>query len=125
MNIQERCYVLLFHSKRKKWLVKVTTQKKMHTHLGVIDVSSAIGLEYGSLIKTTEGKSVYLIQPTVHDFIMKSERKTQIVYPKDFGYIASRIGLLYSIRNRNRERCSHNIYGKYCKTKWSYLHLRR
>jgi tRNA (adenine57-N1/adenine58-N1)-methyltransferase len=26
-------------------------------------------------------------------YIMKSERKTQIVYPKDFGYIASRTGL--------------------------------
>jgi tRNA (adenine57-N1/adenine58-N1)-methyltransferase catalytic subunit len=73
MKIQEGYYVLLFHSKRKKWLVKVTAQKKMHTHLGVIDVSSVIGLEYGSLIKTTEEKSVYLIQPTVHDFIMKSE----------------------------------------------------
>jgi tRNA (adenine57-N1/adenine58-N1)-methyltransferase catalytic subunit len=93
MKIQEGYYVLLFHSKRKKWLVKVTTQKKMHTHLGVIDVSSVIGLEYGSLIKTTEGKSIYLIQPTVHDLIMKSERKTQIVYPKDLGYIASRTGL--------------------------------
>jgi tRNA (adenine57-N1/adenine58-N1)-methyltransferase catalytic subunit len=93
MKIQEGYYVLLFHSKRKKWLVKVTAQKKMHTHLGVIDVSSVIGLEYGSLIKTTEGKSVYLIQPTVYDFIMKSERKTQIVYPKDLGYIASRTGL--------------------------------
>jgi tRNA (adenine57-N1/adenine58-N1)-methyltransferase catalytic subunit len=93
MKIQEGHYVLLFHSNRKKWLVKVTANKKMHTHLGVIDVSDVIGMEYGSLIKTSEGKSIYLIEPTVHDFIMKSERKTQIVYPKDFGYIASRTGL--------------------------------
>ena len=93
MKIEEGYHVLLFHSKRKKWLVKVTTEKKLHTHIGVIDVSSVIGMEYGSLIKSTEGKSIYLIQPTVYDFIMKSERKTQIVYPKDFGYIASRTGL--------------------------------
>ena len=93
MRIQEGCYVLLFHSNRKKWLVKVTPQKKMHTHLGVIDVSAVIGMKYGSIIKTSEGKDVYLIEPTVHDFIMKSERKTQIVYPKDFGYIASRTGM--------------------------------
>ena len=93
MRIQEGCYVLLFHSNRKKWLVKVTPQKKMHTHLGVIDVSAVIGMKYGSIIKTSEGKNVYLIEPTVHDFIMKSERKTQIVYPKDFGYIASRTGM--------------------------------
>ncbi|MDQ4056487.1 MAG: class I SAM-dependent methyltransferase, partial [Thermoproteota archaeon] len=93
MRIQEGYYVLLFHSNRKKWLVKVMPEKKLHTHLGVIDVSAVIGMKYGSIIKTSEGKNVYLIEPTVHDFIMKSERKTQIVYPKDFGYIASRTGM--------------------------------
>ena len=55
MKIKEGYHVLLFHSKRKKWLVKVTTEKKLHTHIGVIDVSSVIGMEYGSLIKSTEG----------------------------------------------------------------------
>lgn len=93
MNIQEGSYVLLFYTQRKKWLTKVTVGKKMHTHLGIIDVSSIIGMEYGCAVKTTENKIVYLIQPTIHDFIMKSERKTQIIYPKDLGFIASRTGL--------------------------------
>ena len=31
--------------------------------------------------------------PTIFDFVMKSDRKTQIVYPKDLGYIAIRTGL--------------------------------
>lgn len=65
----------------------------MHTHLGVIDVSSLIGMKYGSLIRTSEGKVVYLIEPTTYDLIMKSERKTQIIYPKDLGFIAARTGL--------------------------------
>jgi tRNA (adenine57-N1/adenine58-N1)-methyltransferase len=93
MKIQEGFYVLLFHTHKKKWLTKVTLEKKMHTHLGVIDVSSIIGMEYGSVVRTTEGKIVYLIEPTIHDFVMKSERRTQIVYPKDFGFIAARTGL--------------------------------
>ncbi|HEY9492489.1 MAG TPA: tRNA methyltransferase, partial [Nitrososphaeraceae archaeon] len=92
MKIQEGSYVLLFHTHKKKWLAKVTLEKKMHTHLGVIDVSSIIGMEYGSLVRTTEGKVVYLVEPTIHDFVMKSERRTQIVYPKDFGFIAARTG---------------------------------
>ena len=78
---------------RKKWLTKVTWDKKLHTHLGIIDVSSIIGMEYGSAIRTTEGKLIFLMEPTIHDFIMKSQRKTQIVYPKDFGYIAARTGI--------------------------------
>lgn len=93
MKIQEDSYVLLFHTHRKKWLVKVNLEKKIHTHLGVIDLSSIVGMEYGSLVRTSEGKIVYLIEPTIHDFIMKSERRTQIVYPKDLGFIAARTGM--------------------------------
>lgn len=93
MKIDEGSYVLLFHTSRKKWLTKVTPDKKLHTHLGIIDVGATIGMEYGSVIRTTEGKVVFLIEPTTHDFIMKSERKTQIVYPKDLGFIAARTGM--------------------------------
>lgn len=93
MKIQEGSYVLLLHTQRKKWLTKVTPEKKIHTHLGVIDVGATIGMEYGSVIRTTEGKIIFLIEPTTHDFIMKSERRTQIVYPKDLGFIAARTGM--------------------------------
>ena len=58
MKIQEGSYVLLFHTNKKKWLTKVALEKKMHTHLGVIDISSIIGMEYGSLVRTTEDKIV-------------------------------------------------------------------
>lgn len=93
LKIQEGSYVLLFHTSRKKWLTKVTPDKKIHTHLGIIDVGATVGMEYGSVIRTTEGKVVFLIEPTTHDFIMKSERRTQIVYPKDLGFIAARTGM--------------------------------
>jgi len=92
-KIEEGSFVLLFHTPRKKWLARVTQDKKLHTHLGIIDISAAIGMEYGSAVRTTEDKLIFLIEPTIHDFIMKSERRTQIVYPKDLGYIAARIGL--------------------------------
>ncbi len=87
-RIDEGSYVLLFHTPRKKWLIKVAKGKKMHTHLGVIDLDSVIGLKYGNCIKTAKDKDIYLLEPTIHDFIMKSERKTQIVYPKDLGWTA-------------------------------------
>lgn len=85
--------MLLFHTPRKKWLAKASPDKKFHTHLGIIDISAILGMEYGSAVRTTEGKLIFLIEPTIHDFIMKSERRTQIVYPKDLGYIAARTGL--------------------------------
>jgi tRNA (adenine57-N1/adenine58-N1)-methyltransferase catalytic subunit len=93
MKIQEGSYVLLFHTQSKKWLTKVSLEKKFHTHLGIIDISSIVGMDYGSSIITTEGKTVYLAEPTAYDFVMKSKRSTQIVYPKDLGFIAARTGL--------------------------------
>ena len=55
--------------------------------------ADAIGKEYGSRLVTNKDKYVYLLDPTIHDFIMKSQHGTQIVYPKDLGYIAARTGL--------------------------------
>ncbi|MEM4252310.1 MAG: methyltransferase domain-containing protein, partial [Candidatus Nitrosotenuis sp.] len=62
-------------------------------HVGVIKHSDAIGKEYGSRIRTNKDKYVYLLEPTIHDFVMKSQHGTQIVYPKDLGYIAARAGV--------------------------------
>jgi len=74
-SIQEGSYLLLFHTPRKKWLIKVVKGKKMHTHLGIIDIDAIIGLPYGTCVKTTEDRDIYLLKPTIYDFVMKSERK--------------------------------------------------
>lgn len=93
MKILEGSFVLLFFNSDKKWLVRVENDKKLHTHLGIIDVGATIGLEYGSHIMTNKEKRVFLLPPNIYDFVMKSQRTTQIVYPKDYGYIVARTGL--------------------------------
>ncbi len=93
MKIVEGSYVLVFYQQNKNWLTKIESGKKLHTHIGIIDFDKVIGLEYGSSIITPKEKKVHLLEPTMYDFVMKSDRKTQIVYPKDLGYIAIRTGL--------------------------------
>ena len=73
--------------------MKISRKQQFHTHVGVIDHKKVIGKEFGSTITTTKGKYIYLLEPTIHDYVMKSQRSTQIVYPKDLGYIAARNGL--------------------------------
>lgn len=92
-KIKQNSYVLFFFNDSKKWLMKVSKKQQFHTHIGIIDHKNAIGKEYGSAIKTNKGKFVYLFKPTIYDYVMKSQRSTQIVYPKDLGYIAARTGL--------------------------------
>ncbi len=85
--------MLFFFNSEKKWLIKVEKDKKLHTHLGIIDVGSTIDQPFGSYVVTNKDKKVFLLPPSVYDFVMKSQRTTQIVYPKDYGYIAARTGL--------------------------------
>lgn len=92
-KIKANSYVLFFYNDSKKWLNKISKDQSLHTHVGVIKHSDAIGKEYGSRIRTNKDKYVYLLEPTIHDFVMKSQHGTQIVYPKDLGYIAARAGV--------------------------------
>lgn len=93
MIITEGSFVLFFFNSEKKWLIRVEKDKKLHTHLGIIDVGSTIDLRFGSYVITNKDKKVFLLPPSIYDFVMKSQRTTQIVYPKDYGYIAARTGL--------------------------------
>ena len=93
MEIEDGAYVLFFYHASKNWLTRIEKNKKLHTHIGIIDFDSILGLEFVSSVITSKQKKVYLMLPTIFDFVMKSDRKTQIVYPKDLGYIAIRTGL--------------------------------
>lgn len=92
-KIKQNSYVLFYYNQTKKWLIKVSKKEKFHTHIGIINHADAIGKEYGSRLVTNKDRYVYLLRPTTFDFIMRIQHGTQIVYPKDIGYIISRIGV--------------------------------
>ncbi len=91
--IHEGDYILVFLSRRKNWLLKVEKGRQFHTHRGIIDLTSVIGLEPGSTVQTSLGETVYILKPVIKDLVLKSSRKTQVVYPKDLGAIAAWTGL--------------------------------
>lgn len=70
----------------KKYLISVR-EGYFHTHKDYIDLSELEGKRYGEVILGKRGTPFYLLKPTLYDFLMKIERKTQIIYPKDIGYI--------------------------------------
>ena len=86
--------VLLYLDSRRTWLLQVSGEtQSFHTHAGIVDLKSIVGKRYGDAVSTTMNESIRILRPTVVDYIMKSERRTQIVYPKDFAYIATRSGI--------------------------------
>ena len=85
-------YTLIYLTNKKKWLVRANVNDKLHTHLGYLELGSVIGKEYGSSVKTSLGERLWILKPTIVDLILKAERRTQIVYPKDLGMIAAMTG---------------------------------
>lgn len=66
---------------------------KLHTHLGILDVAALVGSEYGVTAVTTLGDELTILRPTIEDLVMKLARKTQVIYPKDLGLIAVKLGV--------------------------------
>ena len=59
--------VLFFFNRSKKWLVRISKNDSLHTHIGVIRHADAIGKEFGSRVVTNKDKYVYLLKPTTYD----------------------------------------------------------
>lgn len=93
MKIKRGDYVLLLSPDEKTYLMTVDEGKRMGTHLGEISLESAIGMEYGSAIKTSLLHTFILLEPTIEDRMMKVKRFTQIIYPKDAALIILKTGI--------------------------------
>jgi tRNA (adenine57-N1/adenine58-N1)-methyltransferase catalytic subunit len=78
---------------RRRWLVKPRDTPKLHTHLGILDVSALVGKEYGLTASTTLGDELTILEPTIEDLVMKLSRKTQVIYPKDLGLMVVKLGV--------------------------------
>ena len=85
--------VLLFFNRSKKWLVRISKNNSFLTDIGVIRHADAIGREFGSRVVTSKDKYVCLLRPTTHDYVVKIQHSTQIVHPKDIGYMVVRAGI--------------------------------
>jgi tRNA (adenine57-N1/adenine58-N1)-methyltransferase len=86
-KVVEGEYVLLYLDQRRTYLVKVEAGKTFHTHKGFIKLDDLIGREYGSTVASSLGVQFTVLKPLLRDYVMKSVRRTQIMYPKDIALI--------------------------------------
>ena len=83
--------VYLYLDTKRTYLVRVEPDKSFHTHKGYIQLGNLIGKEYGTKIASSMGINFVALKPNLRDYIFKTNRKTQISYPKDISLI-----ILYS-----------------------------
>jgi len=91
--INEGDDVLLYLNRKRTYLVKVEKSKSFHTHKGFLQLDQLIGKPYGTRILSNTGTEFIILKPILNDYIFKSQRKTQITYPKDVALIVMFSGI--------------------------------
>jgi tRNA (adenine57-N1/adenine58-N1)-methyltransferase len=86
-KIQDGDYVLIYLDARRTYMIKVQAGQTFHTHKGYLKLDEIIGKEFGDPIKSSLGVTFTTLKPSLTDYMMKSGRNTQIVYPKDAALI--------------------------------------
>ena len=77
----------------KRYLVRLKPGDTLQTHRGVIQHDDCIGGVWGREMKTHLGYPFLLLDPSTADLIQDIKRTTQIIFPKDVGYILLRLSI--------------------------------
>jgi tRNA (adenine57-N1/adenine58-N1)-methyltransferase catalytic subunit len=77
----------------KHFIITLKEGGDFQSHRGVIKHEELIGKPWGSQVFSHTGAPFYLLQPSLADLLNELPRTTQILYPKDIGYILIQMGV--------------------------------
>jgi tRNA (adenine57-N1/adenine58-N1)-methyltransferase len=77
----------LISAQNKRFIFKLTQDGKFETHRGYLSHNDLIGKPWGSRVVTHMGSTFVLLQPSLAEILLETRRNTQIMYPKDIGFI--------------------------------------
>jgi tRNA (adenine57-N1/adenine58-N1)-methyltransferase len=77
----------LISAQNKRFIFRLVPDGKFETHRGYINHNDLIGKPWGSRVLSHMGSPFVLLQPSLADILVETRRNTQIMYPKDIGFI--------------------------------------
>lgn len=77
----------------KHFIFTLASGKDFQSHRGVLLHDDLIGKPWGSQVFSHTGAPFFLLQPSLSDILNELPRTTQILYPKDIGYILIQMGV--------------------------------
>jgi len=86
--------VQLVGLRHKSFIFTLEGGKELHTHRGVVHHDDLIGKTWGSQVFSHNGSPFFLLQPSMPDILKNTKRATQIMYPKEIGYILLNMGIV-------------------------------
>ena len=78
---------LMVSAQKKRYLIRLSPEDQLQTHRGIVKHTDLIGKKWGTRVYSHLGSPYLLLQPSLADIIVETKRNTQILYPKDIGYI--------------------------------------
>lgn len=85
--------VMLLSPKGKRYFKILDPQEILNTNDGQLQMQKVMENGFGSRLDTHLGKTYTVLKPTLYDLIKSVKRRTQIIYPKDIGYIVIKLGI--------------------------------
>jgi tRNA (adenine57-N1/adenine58-N1)-methyltransferase len=92
-NVQAGDLVQLVGRDHKYRLVRLQPGAELHTHRGMIKHDDMIGKPWGARVDSHIGRPFYLLPPSLHDVLRDTKRSSQIIFPKDIGYILLKLSI--------------------------------
>jgi tRNA (adenine57-N1/adenine58-N1)-methyltransferase len=77
----------LISAQNKRFIIRLVMDGKFETHRGYLSHNDLIGKPWGSRVFSHMGSEFVLLQPSLADLLVETRRNTQIMYPKDIGFI--------------------------------------
>lgn len=79
--------------RHKHFILSLEAGAKFETHRGVLQHDDLIGKPWGTQVFSHLGAPFFLLQPSLADLLTNLPRTTQIMYPKDIGFILVTMGV--------------------------------
>ncbi len=79
--------------RHKHFILNLQAGAKFETHRGILLHDDLIGKPWGTQVFSHMGAPFFLLQPSLADLLVDIPRTTQILYPKDIGFILVTMGV--------------------------------
>ncbi|HEX9388115.1 MAG TPA: tRNA (adenine-N1)-methyltransferase [Anaerolineales bacterium] len=79
--------------RHKHFILTLQAGAKFESHRGILQHDDLIGKPWGTQVFSHIGSPFFLLQPSLADLITELPRTTQILYPKDIGFILVTMGI--------------------------------
>jgi tRNA (adenine57-N1/adenine58-N1)-methyltransferase len=73
--------------KGDSFLIRLSPGSTQGSHLGQMRHNDIIGMSYGDIINTNKGSPFFILRPSVGEYTRRIKRQTQVIFPKDSGFI--------------------------------------